>query len=129
MIVGIGIDTVNMSRFAKVYERHGGDLERRLMGGRERDELPDEDAPRCRRLALAFAAKEAFAKAAGTGLRYPVSLHQIELHRAKLGKPYYLLGEKLSAELARRKILRSHLSLSDDDGCAVAMAVLEGEGK
>ena len=125
MIAGVGIDTVDLARFAAAYARHGAHLERRLMAPSERRALPTAARARGRRLALAFAAKEAFAKALGTGLRYPASLHQIALERDAAGRPRYRLGTQLAALLAGRGIGASHLSLSDDGTSAVALALLE----
>lgn len=125
MIAGVGIDTVSLPRFRRAYARHGAHLERRLMAPAERRALPQAPQARARRLALAFAAKEAFAKALGTGLRFPASLHQIALVRTAAGRPRYRLGTRLAARLKARGLKACHVSLSDDGASAVALAVIE----
>ena len=125
MIHGIGVDVVSLERVARMHERWGERLERRLLDRSERGALPKESRSRLRRIALAVAAKEAFAKAMGTGLRWPASLHQIAVARDDLGAPRYAPREALSRELRERGISAVHLSLSDDAGAAVALAVME----
>lgn len=125
MIAGVGVDLVSLSRFGRLHARWGGRLERRLFGADELAELPADPRRRVRRMALAFAAKEAFAKALGTGLRLPASLHRIAVRRGPLGAPRYAAAAELERELERRSITAAHLSLSDEGDSAVAVAVLE----
>lgn len=125
MIAGVGVDMVSCVRIEQLHARWGVRFERRLLGVAECAQLPAETSRRQRAIALAFAAKEALAKALGTGLRWPASWHQIAVERDELGAPHYRFGAKLSAHLAQRGIARSHLSLTDDGGMAVAMVVLE----
>ena len=71
-----------------------------------------------------FAAKEAFLKAAGTGLREPFSLCEIEALRLDSGAPVYrFTGE--TARWVEQQKLAAHLSLSHDGGMALAFCVLE----
>ena len=73
-----------------------------------------------------FAAKEAFLKAAGTGLREPFSLCEIEAIRLPGGAPAYCFSGR-SAQWVEARRLRSHLSLSHEDGMAMAYCILETE--
>ena len=125
MIAGIGVDLVEVARIAELHRRYGQRLEARLLGRFEREQLPTAAAARRRRLAVAFAAKEAFAKAIGTGLRPPVTLQAIEIGRDRLGAPSYSFGRELASLLAGRAITASHLSISDTADTVVAVAVLE----
>lgn len=125
MIAGIGIDLVNCARMVRLHEGWGNRLERRLLAAAEIQDLPLAPASRCRRLAFAFAAKEALAKALGTGMRWPASWHQIRVARDGLGAPGFAFGSSLQARLAELGIAKVHLSLSDDAGMVVAVAVLE----
>ena len=125
MIAGIGVDVVDMKRVGRLHDRWGKRLERRVLSQGEIDRLPGEAGARRRRIALAFAAKEAFAKAYGTGLRWPVTLHQVRVGRDGSGAPTYGFGAALRDGVARRGITGAHLSLSDDGGSAVAVALLE----
>ena len=73
-----------------------------------------------------FAAKEAFLKAAGTGLREPFSLCEIEAVRLPGGAPAYRFSGR-SAQWMEAHRLRAHLSLSHEDGMAMAYCILETE--
>ena len=73
-----------------------------------------------------FAAKEAFLKAAGTGLREPFSLCEIEAVRLPGGAPAYRFSGR-SAQWVEARRLRAHLSLSHEDGLAMAYCILETE--
>ena len=73
-----------------------------------------------------FAAKEAFLKAAGTGLREPFSLCEIETVRLPGGAPAYRFSGR-SAQWVEARRLRAHLSLSHEDSMAMAYCILETE--
>ena len=123
MIHGIGTDIVHIARMRAACERHGERFARRVLAA---DELPDYaaavDPPRM--LAKRFAAKEAFAKALGTGVVKPATLHAIRVANDAVGKPFFRYNDELTAYLATRG-LRAHLSLSDEADYVVAFAVLE----
>ena len=72
------------------------------------------------------AVKEAFLKAAGTGLREPFSLCEIEAVRLPGGAPAYRFSGR-SAQWVEARRLRAHLSLSHEDGMAMAYCILETE--
>ena len=76
-------------------------------------------------LAKKFAAKEAFAKAVGSGLRDPVSLRRISITHDGLGKPVLQFDEVLRSHLAQLGIIGHHLSISDERNMIVAFVVLE----
>ena len=78
-------------------------------------------------LAKRFAAKEAFAKALGTGIHAPASWHGVWVRNLPSGKPVLDFSEELKSLLAKRKILHSHVSLSDERGVAFATVILECE--
>jgi holo-[acyl-carrier protein] synthase len=117
MIVGIGVDIVDLERFGLSIERtpHLGE---RLFTSFERAARPES-------LAAAFAAKEAVAKALGA----PGNLewHDVEVRHDDSGRPYLLVTGTVAAAAAARGILRWHVSLSHDGGAAVAMVVAEGD--
>ena len=73
-----------------------------------------------------FAAKEAFLKAAGTGLREPFALREIEAVRLKNGAPVYRFSGQTAAWVAQHR-LRARLSLSHEGGMALAFCTLEEE--
>ena len=76
-------------------------------------------------LAKRFAAKEAFSKAMGTGLRYPVSLSHIGVAHDHLGKPYYDFHPELDILIKNEGITSYHLSMSDEMNLACAFVILE----
>lgn len=116
MIVGIGIDIVNVARFAAALERTPG-LAARLFADGERG-LPVPS------LAARFAAKEALAKALGApaGLRWT----DAEVIREDTGRPVLRTRGTVAAAAGRLGVERWHLSLSHDGGAAVAVVMAEG---
>ncbi len=124
MIFGIGTDIVEYARIEALWGRFGDRFAERVLSARE---LPDYRAAKqpARLLAKRFAAKEAFAKAVGSGLRHPVSLHHISVTHDGLGKPVLLFEEILRTYLAQLGINGHHLSISDERGMIVAFVVLE----
>jgi len=76
-------------------------------------------------LAKRFAAKEAFAKALGTGMRHPATFENIQVAHDDMGKPVLKFGAELNALLQQRNIRYTHLSISDEKAFATAMVVLE----
>lgn len=123
MIAGLGTDIVAISRLAALFERHGERLAARLLTPAERLELAHVREP-ARFLAKRFAAKEAFGKALGTGLRAPATLQTIGVGHDALGKPIFVCHPVLDAHLQRHN-LTTHLSLSDERDYVVAVAILE----
>lgn len=117
MIVGVGVDVVDVARFARVLERTPA-LAERLLTPAERE------VGRPERLAARFAAKEAVAKALGAppGLAW----HDCEVVRAPDGRPGLAVRGSVAAAAERLGVRRWHVSLSHDGGTAVAMVVAEG---
>jgi holo-[acyl-carrier protein] synthase len=125
MIFGIGTDIVTVARIEAASTRHGEAFARRILSAQEFGEFATQAHP-ARFLSKRFAAKEAFAKATGHGLRHPVSLHRITVGHDELGKPIFLFDTELSAYLQQLGITRHHLSISDERDTAVAFVILEG---
>ncbi|HTP96662.1 MAG TPA: holo-ACP synthase, partial [Burkholderiales bacterium] len=76
-------------------------------------------------LANRFAAKEAFSKAMGTGLRYPVTLRQISVIPDRRGKPCLSFKPDLERLVREEGIVGHHLTISDENSVACAVVVLE----
>lgn len=123
-IHGIGTDIVEIARIEQALSRHGERFATRLL---HPDELPEWHAAAAQSawLAKRFAAKEAFAKALGTGLRGVVTLRNIGVRHDALGRPSFFCAPPLAAELALRGIQRLHLSLSDERAYVLAFVVME----
>ena len=125
MIFGIGTDIVAVARIEAAIERHGIAFAERILAVQEMPEYSASPHP-ARFLAKRFAAKEAFAKATGLGLRQPVGLLSISVIHDQLGKPAFAFDAALSAYLQQRGATRHHLSISDERETVVAFVVLEG---
>lgn len=124
MIVGIGIDIVDVSRIDRLLREYGDQFARRVLAEAERLAFAASSRP-VWFLATRFAAKEALSKALGTGLRYPVTLHAISVSSDGVGKPAFGFHGPLPDYLANRGVVRHHLSLSHEKGMACAVVVLE----
>lgn len=132
MIYGIGCDLCSTARMAKsLGGAHGPAFAARVFGPSEREALgltgsiPDPlSAHRSASAAADFAAKEAFLKAAGTGLREPFSLCEIEVLRLPSGAPVYHFSGRTAAWVEEHHVT-ARLSLSHDGGMALAFCVLE----
>ena len=123
MIYGIGTDIVAVARLRGMWERHGGRVLEELLTPREIEEFATA-ADKGRFLAKRFAAKEAFAKALGTGIRPPATLTAIGVGHDELGKPTIECYGQLE-KMVKIKILKTHLSISDEADYAVAYVILE----
>jgi holo-[acyl-carrier protein] synthase len=124
VIAGIGADIVEIARIARLLERYGERFVRRVLGPAEWDEYRSS-ASRERYLASRFAAKEAFGKAFGTGIRDPVLLTRISVSHDPLGRPMLELAPELQALTASRGIRAQHITLTHERSVACAVVVLE----
>jgi holo-[acyl-carrier protein] synthase len=123
MISGIGTDIVSVQRIGHLLARHPERGLGHLLHPAERAEA--ESVPSKERfVAKRFAAKEALAKALGTGLRAPVLLPAIRVVHDALGKPAFDFEPAL-AEWIRQRSLQIHLSISDEVDHALAFVVVE----
>jgi holo-[acyl-carrier protein] synthase len=124
MIFGIGTDIVEVSRIEDSLERFGEAFAQRILSEREWQAFVLSQT-KARFLAKRFAAKEAFAKALGTGLRGPATFQNIGVTHDDLGKPVLDLASILQEFLNQRGIRFQHLSISDEKALALAFVVLE----
>jgi len=124
MIHGIGTDIVEYARIEALWMRHGERFAARILSEGELVECRASSKP-ARLLAKRFAAKEAFAKAVGSGMRHPVSFQRIGITHDGLGKPVLQFEDALRTHLAQLGINGHHLSISDERDMIVAFVVLE----
>ncbi len=120
---GLGTDLARIERFRKFIEPENGVL-LRVYTAQERHYCLTKRDP-APYLAARFAAKEAFLKALGTGLRGGLSWQQIEVRRDELGCPSLFLSGYAAELLHQRGIRTTHLSYSHDGNYAVATVILE----
>jgi len=125
MIRGVGVDIVDVERIERAVERWGHRFLNRIFTAAE-IELCEQRARPAQCFALRFAAKEAFAKALGLGMRQGLRWCDIEIVQDHLGKPSLLLHNQAQKLLLIREAERTWLSLSDEHRSAVAVVVLEG---
>jgi holo-[acyl-carrier protein] synthase len=124
MIFGIGTDIAAYARFEQLHAKYGVAFAHKLLTQEERGEYQAHAHP-ARMLMKRFAAKEALAKAAGSGLRHPLTLQSVSVSHDELGKPYFVFDQELAAHFSGLGITRHHLSISDEREHAVAFVVLE----
>jgi len=124
MIIGTGIDIVDISRFERFVSEENVALFRRLFTSAEIDYCSARKRS-AQHFALRFAAKEALLKALGTGLRDGLSWQDIEVVNDQLGKPDLKLYGRAAQLAAERGVTGCFLSLSHDGNCAIASVILE----
>ena len=123
MIIGTGIDIVEINRFKKIKDLKG--IAKKILHTNEFEEFNKKAKDQTIFLAKKFAFKEAFVKALGTGFREPYYLDRIESIKDKLGKPFVLTHEEAKKEFENLGITKTHVSLSDTENYVVAFVVLE----
>jgi holo-[acyl-carrier protein] synthase len=122
MIVGIGIDIIEVERIAQAIERYGEQFLRRIYTDHEREYCERAHATRMVHYAARFAAKEAFSKAIGTGITSGFRFRECGVINAASGKPQIALSGDLAGRWSSHRI---HLSLSHTHQYAVACVVIE----
>ncbi|HSH06472.1 MAG TPA: holo-ACP synthase [Burkholderiales bacterium] len=124
MIYGVGTDLVEIARVARVLERFGDRFAERILCDAELARFHALGRPAAY-LAKRFAAKEAFGKALGSGVRAPADWHGVWVSNHRLGQPRLEFSSALAALLSAQGIRRTHLSLSDERKLASATVILE----
>ena len=118
---GIGVDIVSIDRIAKSLEKEG--FLRKVYGEREIALFAGENRIKTNSLAANFAAKEAFSKALGTGVR-GFELAEVEILRDDMGKPYFYLSGR-AKQIAESLNIEFAVSLSHEKDKAIAFVVAE----
>ena len=128
MIYGIGTDVCDIRRIAATFERRGDRFAEKVLGPHEIEVFRARGAKHAARgvayLATRFAAKEAFSKAIGMGMRMPMTWRDCEVIKASSGQPQIRLHGALAAWFAARG-LTAHVSVSDESDVATAFVVVE----
>ena len=127
MIFGIGTDVVQIERIAQVYERYGRRFAERLLMPEELALFDGHKRP-VRFLAMRFAAKEAIAKALGTGFAHGIWIRDVGFAADRRGRPevrFSARGRRVADALGAGD---GHVSLSDEAGLVFAVAVLMRRG-
>lgn len=123
IIHGIGTDLVRIARLERVLARRGEAFARRILAEEEFRDFATSTAP-ARFLAKRFAAKEATAKAFGTGIRDGLRLAHIEVIHDTLGRPGLRFHGRAVELIERFGIGEAHLSITDEADLALAFVTL-----
>jgi holo-[acyl-carrier protein] synthase len=127
MILGIGIDMVRIARIHRLVTRWGEHFVDRIFTALEKETCFKRASP-ASALALRFAAKEAFSKAIGLGMRRGIRWRDIEVFHHPTGRPGLKLSGAARDESDRMGVARIHVTLSDEGEYGIAMVLLEGNG-
>jgi holo-[acyl-carrier protein] synthase len=125
MILGIGIDIIEVARIAASLEKFGERFGQRVLLPGERAYCLTHVHP-APFVAARFAAKEAVSKAFGTGIGAQLGWQDIEIGRKESGEPFVILHGKGKELFESRKAKRLLVSISHTEQYAAVTAVLEG---
>jgi holo-[acyl-carrier protein] synthase len=123
VIYGIGTDLCEVARIRAAVDRFGPRFAQRILMAEELAQLPRAKDP-IRFLAMRFAAKEAIVKAMGTGFRQGVWLRDVGMVQERSGKPVPIFSPRIRARLDAQGAGAGHVTLSDEAGMVVAVAIL-----
>ena len=123
MIFGIGTDIVSVERMRNSLEKYGQRFAKRILTDEEMTDF-NKVVNQANFLAKRFAAKEAMAKAMGTGFINGLSLHHISVGHDEFGKPVLNFSGLAEEFVQNKNIISSHISLADEKEYAVAFVTL-----
>jgi holo-[acyl-carrier protein] synthase len=128
MIYGIGTDIIQIARVEAALGRHGDRFAEKILGPDEmqkyRSRKAKVEARGVRFLATRFAAKEAFSKAIGLGMRMPMTWRAMQTLNASSGKPVAITSGALN-EFMEQHGLTAQVSITDEADYAVAFVIVE----
>lgn len=128
MIYGIGTDICKIPRIEAALARHGERFAKKILGPQELEKFRARSAKNAARgvrfLATRFAAKEAFSKAIGLGLRMPMTWPAAQMLNHPSGKPMIVCSGVL-AEFMEKNRLSAQVTISDEEEYAVAFVIVE----
>jgi holo-[acyl-carrier protein] synthase len=128
MIFGLGTDIIRIDRIAAAVARHGDRFAQRILGPQEMEKYLRRKAKveirGLRFLATRFAAKEAFSKAIGLGMRMPMTWRSAQILNAPSGKPIVVTSGALT-DFMQTHGISAQVSISDEAEYAVAFVIVE----
>jgi holo-[acyl-carrier protein] synthase len=128
MIYGIGTDICKIPRIEAALARHGERFAKKILGPQELEKFRARSAKNAVRgvrfLATRFAAKEAFSKAIGLGLRMPMTWPAAQMLNHPSGKPMIICSGVL-ADFMEKNRLSAQVTISDEEEYAVAFVIVE----
>jgi holo-[acyl-carrier protein] synthase len=126
MIVGVGVDLVEVQRIQSILDRHGEAFLLRILRPGEIEYCRTYNRPAAH-VAARFAAKEAISKAFGTGIGAQLGWHDVEILRNENGCPTVLLHGQALGLLAQKGAARVLITLTHTAQHAMAVAILDSE--
>lgn len=128
MIYGIGTDLIQVARIQQAVDRHGERFAEKILGSEELQIYRQRNRLNCQRgsdfLATRFAAKEAFAKALGFGMRAPMRWDWMQTLNQPNGRPAVITSDQLKNFMQQHR-LSAQISISDQAGYAIAFVIVE----
>jgi len=124
MIIGTGVDIVDVARIKKLLEKHSPRFEERIFTAGEILYCRSKAKPEIH-FAARFAVKEAVMKCLGTGMDQGITFKDIEVTHKKTGKPVIKMHDRGKEIFTRLKIATIHISISHDKHYAIAQAIAE----
>jgi holo-[acyl-carrier protein] synthase len=128
MIYGIGTDICKIPRIEAALARHGDRFARKILGPQEMEKYfarkARSEARGIRFVATRFAAKEAFSKALGLGIRMPMTWPAAQMLNAPSGKPMIVCSGVLDEHMKKHR-LSAQVTVSDEEEYAVAFVIVE----
>ena len=126
MIYGIGVDVLEQARITAALKRFGERFTNHLLLPAEHEQLANTQRPE-RFIAMRFAAKEALVKALGTGFAHGMWIRDIGVAQNAWGKPEVIYSERGDALRRKLGVGDGHVTLTDEAGLIVAVAILMKE--
>jgi holo-[acyl-carrier protein] synthase len=123
MIIGIGTDITDISRFEHNIEQHGDRFVGKILSDLEKPRY-EASNQKAQYLASRFAAKEALVKALGTGFKDGIIMPDIAILSNDLGRPYFELSGSVKAHAEALNVQTLHLSISHEKQFALAFVIL-----
>jgi holo-[acyl-carrier protein] synthase len=127
VIFGVGIDILQAERVTTVFRKYGEHFARRILMSEEMELFTGQKRPE-RFLAMRFAAKEAIVKAMGTGFSNGMWLRDTGVIPNRYGRPEIIFSTRGRRKCEQLGIGDGHLTLSDEAGLVVAVAIMMKEG-
>ncbi|RZL01237.1 MAG: holo-ACP synthase [Rubrivivax sp.] len=128
MIVGIGTDLCDIRRIQEALQRRGERFAEKVLGPQEilvyRQRQARVAVRGLRYLATRFAAKEAFSKAIGLGIHWPMTWRSCEILNQSSGQPHIVLNGELADWFAQKQ-WQAHVTVTDEVDHALAFVVIE----
>jgi holo-[acyl-carrier protein] synthase len=125
MIIGVGIDLIEVERIRRSLEKFGERFLKRILRENEIAYCQGHRFP-APFVAARFAAKEAISKAFGTGIGHELGWLDVEVAHEPAGRPYFILQAPAQSLLNQKGGKRVHLSISHTENHATAVAIIEG---